>query len=141
MIRPIFTDEIIGTHNGSLEPQYDISSGGTVQVANAAFRLLNPVTMQGTPLNSTNMNNLFDFDNVESMCGHRKTTIFNANGSITETITRIGSSVVNARRETTFPNAATIRVVTTVFADNGTTVLRQTTNNISTGASITEDVN
>jgi hypothetical protein len=140
MIRPVFRNEIVSSVNGSFEPQYDIVSGGTVRMENAVLRFKNPISQEGTKLNAVNLTNLFDFDNMESMRGHRKTTQFNANGSITETITATGSSVVNARRETSFPSASAIRVVTTVFADNGVDVLRQTTVNTAVEGSITETV-
>jgi len=127
-------------NEGRFEPQYDIISGNEVVAENITLKLKNPITEEGTPLNSVNLTNLYDFDNMESMSGHRKTVTFNANGSITETIAAAGTGVVNARRETAFPSATLIRVATTIFADNGVDVLRQTTVNTTMGAQIVEEV-
>ena len=141
MVRPVFLNEILGKNNGKFEPQYDIISGdGEVVAENTMLRLKNPILAEGTPLNSVNLTNLYDFDNMESMRGNRKTTVFNDDGSIAETIMEIGSNMVNARRETTFPTVNTVRVITTVFADNGVDVLRQTTVDTAVGANIVESV-
>ena len=139
MVRPIFANEVLGANNGSFDPQYDVVSGGEVVAENAVLRLKNPVTTEGTPLNAANLNNMFDFDNFESMRGHRKTTT-RTSTAVTETITPIGSNVVNARRVTTFPAADRIRVETTIFAANGGTVIRRTTVNTTVGATVTEEV-
>ena len=138
MARPIFGNEILETHNGSNEPQYDITHGGGT-IANAILTLKNAISQSGTPINADNMNNLFDFDNLDSMRGNISETILNSNGTITENIS-IGSVIV-ATRLTEFPTASTIRETTTVYDDTGTITLRRTIINTTVASNrITQEV-
>jgi len=141
MIRPVFKNEIIGKNEGGFEPQYDIIGGdGEVLAQNAQLRLKNPIMTEGTPLNSVNLTNMFDFDNMESMRGHKKSVRVDDDGSIIEEISAIGLDIVNARRVTEFPNAETIKVTTTVYGDDGVDVLRQTIVNTILGDEVLETV-
>jgi hypothetical protein len=73
------------------------------------------------------MNNLFDIDNMDSMKGNTRTTTFNTNGSITEEIRDSVTNVLNARRLTTFPASGNVVETTTIYADDGKSVVRVTT--------------
>lgn len=139
MARPIFRNEVIGKVGESYEPQYNIAAENG-NLTGAKISLINPITTAGTPQNADNMNNLFDMDNMDSMKGNVKATVFNADGSITEEIRAEGSDIVNARRETSYPMPATVVEKTTIYSDDGKTVLRQTTVTTTFGTSIKEEV-
>lgn len=139
MARPIFRNEVIGKVGGSYEPQYNIAAENG-NLTGAKLSLINPITTAGTPQNADNMNNLFDMDNMDSMKDNRKTTIFNPDGSITEQVKAEGSDIVNATRQTSFPTPTSVAETTTIYSDDGETVLRQTTITTSFGNNITEVV-
>lgn len=129
MARPIFINETLGSINESTVPQYTITHSDGV-LDNAILALKNPITVQGTPQNADNMNNLFNFDNLESMRGNTRITIFNADGSVTENIKNTSTGIINAIRTTSFSGTTIIEVVT-IYDDSGTIVLRQTTKHIT----------
>ena len=120
MRRPIFVNEIIGRVGSDNEPRYNMTENSDSTVK---FALANPVQTPGTPINADNMNNLFDFDNLASMQGNTKTTTFSGD-TITEEI--VSSGAVNASRVTTI-GAGAIVEVTSVFSDDGVSLLRRTT--------------
>jgi hypothetical protein len=71
------------------------------------------------------MNNLFDFDNLASMRGNKLTTSVSG-GTVTETIRDTVTDIANAVRVTTFTSDR-VAEQTTIYDDNGTTILRRTT--------------
>ena len=123
MRRPIFQNEILSSINEDNEPRYELihMGDGTVKL-----RLANEIATHGTPHSADNMNNMFDFENLESMKGNNKETSFSNDGNIIEEIKSVASGVVNAQRVTTFQNGE-ILVETTIFNDAGTDVIRATT--------------
>ncbi len=125
MARPVWRNEVIGDVGGDFDPQYDLSVNGEVVFQNAKLTLKNPVTTAGTRHNADNMNNLFDIDNMDSMKGHTRQTIFNADGSITEEIRDSAANILNAKRVTTFPANGSVVATTTVYTDDGVGILRQ----------------
>ncbi len=137
-MRPIFKNEVLAAVNGNYNAVYDISHSGGV-LTNAKISLKNGITTPGTPHNADNMNNLFDFDNLDSMRGNTRITVFNANGSTTESIKNTSTGIVNAKRETSFPNDTIVEVVT-VYDDSGAIVLRRSTKTTTFNAdgSVTE---
>ena len=138
--RPIFTNEVIADIGGDFEPQYDIiAENGTL--TGAKLTLKNNIFVQGTPQNADNMNNLFDFDNLGSMAGNTCTTVFNPDGSVTETIKDTDSLVTNAVRSTAFPGSNVVEA-TTVYDDTGLIILRQSTKTttFNVDGSITEAI-
>lgn len=135
MIRPIFISEIIGDIEGDFKPRYDISPVGHID-------LKNPVIVQGTPVNADTLNNLFDMDNLDSMAGNLKDTIFNPDGSITENIREHEGIAVNATKTTKFLATGEVEETTIVYNNAGEVVLRKTTVKTKFGedGSITEVV-
>lgn len=135
MIRPIFKNEIIGDIEGDFKPQYDISPQGHIE-------LKNPITVQGTPVNADTLNNLFNMDNLDSMAGNFKDTIFNADGSITENIREHEGVAINATKTTKFLATGEVEETTIVYDDVGEVILRQTsiTTRFNADGSITEVV-
>ena len=125
MARPVWTNEIIGDIDDDYDPQFDIEVNGTTVLSGAKIKLKNAITQEGTRHNADNMNNMFDFDNMDAMRSNKKDTIFNSNGSITEEIRNISSNILNAKRVTTFSNN-NINEVTTIYTDDGLHVLRST---------------
>jgi hypothetical protein len=124
-MRPVWQNEVIGDICGDFDPQYDISVDGTVLHENAKLTLKNPIATYGTRHSADNMNNLFDMDNMDSMRGHYRTTVFNADGSITEEIKNSITNVRNALRVTTFPAGGFLET-TTIFTDDGQFIVRET---------------
>lgn len=66
----------------------------------------------------------FDFDNLAELKGCTKSTIFNANGSISESIIKTAGGSNVASRTTVFNANGSITVTTTVYDEDGTTVLK-----------------
>lgn len=67
----------------------------------------------------------FSFDNLAELKGCSKSTIFNSDGSITETITKTVWGTKVADRETAFSANGSITETVTVFDENGQTVLKE----------------
>jgi len=145
MKRPVFQNEISGDINGDASPRYKMQSqDSTFNVDNVSIVYQNPITQQGTPINAENMNNMFDFDNLESMAGNNSRTLFNQsdNDGILEEIYAAGTpNIVNARRLTNFLPNGNITETTTIYSDDGIGILRQTIKTTSfDGDIITEEV-
>lgn len=68
----------------------------------------------------------FDFDNAASLPGNTKKTVFNADGSITETIKTTTGGKNVAIRNTLFNADGSINAEETVYKQDGTTVQRHT---------------
>lgn len=89
---------------------------GTVTLTRANGNVLE----EGTPLNSENLNAMQDFvfttvnemitywEDYSHMLGHDVNTVFNANGSITETIINVGNSQQLAQKDTVFNSDGSI---------------------------------
>jgi hypothetical protein len=82
----------------------------------------------------------FDFDNLAEYTGCTRNTIFNGDGSISETITKTSGGTTVATRGTVFNANGTITVTTTVYDEDGVTVLKTstTTTTFNANGSITE---
>lgn len=72
-------------------------------------------------------NSTFSFDNLAELKGCTKSTTFNADGSISEHIVETAGGANVATRETVFNPDDSITVTTTVYDDDGTTILKQAT--------------
>ncbi len=122
MPRPIFSNEIIGPINGSNDPQYEITGGLNC----AKIKLLNPIIQEGTPVNSNNLNLLYNFDNLEGQPGFiKETPVPDGTGNLTTSIVNAETSKLAAKRITTFNADGSITKTTFVYADDGITVLRR----------------
>lgn len=80
----------------------------------------------------------FDFDNLAELTGTTRTTVFNSDTLITETIKTTNGSKLVATRATTFNANGTITVVITILEDDGATVMKQATTTTTFGTNITE---
>ena len=69
----------------------------------------------------------FNFDNLAELPGTNRETVFNVDGSITETIKKTSSNANVAKRETVFLGNGDIQATTTVYDDDGVGTLRQST--------------
>lgn len=69
----------------------------------------------------------FSFDNLAELKGCSKTTVFNQDGSISESIIKTVGGAKVADRDTVFNANGSITVTTTVYEDNGQTVMKQAT--------------
>ena len=69
----------------------------------------------------------FSFDNLAELKGCSKSTVFNSDGSIFESIVKTYSGANVATRETVFNPDGSITVTTTVYDDDGQTILKQAT--------------
>lgn len=83
----------------------------------------------------------FDFDNLASLSGNIKNTIFNTDGSVSETIKNTIDNKLVAIKNITF-GTGVIYEDETVYKDDGATIIRKTRNEIKFNAdgSITEKV-
>ncbi len=84
----------------------------------------------------------FDFDNISELIGSKRNTVFNSDGSITEVILITASSKKVADRNTVFNSDGSITVNIKVYADDGASILKQstTTTTFNADGSITEVV-
>jgi hypothetical protein len=80
----------------------------------------------------------FNFDNLAELTGTTRTTVFNSDTLITETIKTTNGSKLVATRATTFNANGTITVVITILEDDGATVMKQATTTTTFGTNITE---
>jgi hypothetical protein len=64
----------------------------------------------------------FDFDNLANLPGNTKVTVFNANGSITETLRKTADSKLAATRIYTFNTNGSITTASKVYQADGVTV-------------------
>lgn len=69
----------------------------------------------------------FDFDNIAELSGAKRTTVFNGDGSISESILLVSNSRKIADRNTVFNGDGTISVNVKVYKEDGVSVLRQST--------------
>lgn len=69
----------------------------------------------------------FNFDNLAELKGCSKSTTFNPDGSISESIVKTVGGANVATRETVFNADGSITVTTTVYDDDGQTVMKQAT--------------
>lgn len=69
----------------------------------------------------------FSFDNLAELKGCTRSTVFNSDGSIFESIVKTYSGANVATRETVFNPDGSITMTTTVYDDDGQTILKQAT--------------
>lgn len=104
----IWQDEKWKAHNGSFEPQYELTNNRLI--------FLNEIVEPGTEHNQGNMNNLINFDNADSFPDCVKITTF-PSGKMLSEWRRKTNNVLIARLEFDF---ATMTRTTILYFSNGT---------------------
>jgi len=119
MSRPFFVDEIIGAIDGDFEPRYSISEEGRL-------RLLNPIIVEGTPINANNMNNLFYFYNLIGVGNSKYATSGFGTKTITETIKdRTTNNLIAKNFSVGSEDNTNWIIVETLFYENGIDIMRE----------------